>query len=63
MPATTIQVDVEVRDRLRALGRMGESYNDVIKRLLLAARHLEPVRPPGPISRTDRPPPRLSELG
>ncbi|HXW67295.1 MAG TPA: hypothetical protein VEL82_05425 [Thermoplasmata archaeon] len=35
---TTIQVDVEVRDRLRALGRMGESYDDVIRRLLASAR-------------------------
>jgi len=38
MPTTTIQIDTEVRDQLRARGRMGESYNDVIRRLLLAAR-------------------------
>jgi predicted CopG family antitoxin len=44
MPSTTIQVDLEVREQLRALGRMGESYNDVIKRLLLATRQLPAVR-------------------
>jgi predicted CopG family antitoxin len=41
MPSTTIQVDVEVRDQLRSRGRMGESYNDVIRRLLAATRNLE----------------------
>jgi hypothetical protein len=40
MPTTTIQIDLEVRDRLRAIGRMGESYNDVIRRLLETARRL-----------------------
>jgi predicted CopG family antitoxin len=38
MPTTTIQIDVEVRDLLRSRGRMGESYNDVIRRLLAATR-------------------------
>ena len=40
MPSTTIQVDIEVRDQLRARGRMGESYNDVIRRLLSATRQM-----------------------
>ncbi|HTT74044.1 MAG TPA: hypothetical protein VMG99_07900 [Thermoplasmata archaeon] len=40
MPTTTIQIDLEVRDRLRAIGRMGESYNDVIRRLLETSRRL-----------------------
>lgn len=43
MPNTTIQVDVEVRDQLRLRGRMGESYNDVIRRLLNATRQVEPM--------------------
>jgi len=43
MPNTTIQVDIEVRDQLRLRGRMGESYNDVIRRLLAATRQLEPT--------------------
>lgn len=42
MPTTTIQVETEVRDELLRRGRMGESYNDVIRRLLLATRSLAP---------------------
>lgn len=34
MPRTTITIDTELRDQLRARGRMGESYGDVIARLL-----------------------------
>jgi len=41
MTTTTIQVDVEVRDELRARGRMGETYNDVLRRLLIATRSRE----------------------
>lgn len=51
MPTTTIQIETEVRDRLKALGRMGESYNDVIRRLLATARPVEmgraELKPPG----------------
>lgn len=36
MSSTTIRIESEVRDDLRARGRMGESYNDVIRRLLAA---------------------------
>jgi len=53
MPTTTIQVDVEVRDQLRARGRMGESYNDVIRRLLSATRQM--AFPPGPGSSPSAP--------
>jgi predicted CopG family antitoxin len=38
MPATTIRVDTETRDELQSRGRMGESYDDVIRRLLAATR-------------------------
>jgi len=31
---TTIQVSVETRDRLRRIGRKGETYDDIIRRLL-----------------------------
>jgi predicted CopG family antitoxin len=31
---TTIQVDIETRSRLEKLGVKGESYDDVIRRLL-----------------------------
>jgi len=44
MTTTTIQVDTEVREELRARGRMGESYNDVIVRLLAATRPDSPGR-------------------
>jgi len=42
---TTIQVTVEVRDELRLRGRKGDSYDDIIRRLLVAARARE-VAPP-----------------
>ena len=45
MPSTTIKIDVEVREQLLALGRMGESYNDVIKRLLKGYRTSDTSRP------------------
>lgn len=32
--ATTIQVEVSTRDELKSLGRKGETYDSVIKRLL-----------------------------
>ena len=48
MPTTTIQLDVEVRDQLRARGRMGESYNDVVRRLLSVTRSMEGGRIPTP---------------
>jgi len=31
---TSIQVQVETKDRLRALGIMGDTYDDIIVRLL-----------------------------
>ncbi len=37
MTSTTIRIDTETRDELQSLGRMGESYDDVIRRLLSAA--------------------------
>ena len=58
MPTTTIQVEVEVRDQLRARGRMGESYNDVIRRLLSATRQM--ALPPGPMLAASAPSPSRS---
>ncbi|HXY46512.1 MAG TPA: hypothetical protein VEK13_01255 [Thermoplasmata archaeon] len=58
MPTTTIQIDVEVRDQLRARGRMGESYNDVIRRLLATTRPSVPpprVFPSGPSPGSSKP--------
>ncbi len=54
VPTTTIQIEVKIRDQLRARGRMGESYNDVIRRLLtategMAAAQGDPIPRPNPM--------------
>jgi hypothetical protein len=36
MTSTSIRIDTETRDLLRARGQMGESYDDVLRRLLAA---------------------------
>lgn len=38
MPRTTIPLSMETRDRLKALGRKGETYDDLVNRLI--DRHL-----------------------
>jgi hypothetical protein len=38
--ATTIEVEIATRDQLRSIGRKGESYNSVIKRLLRANEYV-----------------------
>ena len=35
---TTIQISKEVRGELKELGKMGETYDDVIRRLLKLAK-------------------------
>ena len=35
---TTIQISKEVRDMLREFGKMGETYNDVIRKLVEKAK-------------------------
>jgi hypothetical protein len=57
MTTTTIQIDVEVREELRARGRMGASYNDVIRELLAATRSREGALPE-PAPRTAKPSPK-----
>ena len=32
--ATTIQVELEIREKLKRFGHKGESYNDIIDRLM-----------------------------
>jgi hypothetical protein len=34
MPFTTIRIELETRDKLRNLGRKGETYNEIIKGLI-----------------------------
>jgi len=47
---TTIQVELAVRKRLQALGMKGETYNDIIKKLLRTAAYadfMDDGKPPG----------------
>ena len=38
MAFTTIRIEMEVREKLRDLGRKGETYNEIIKRLIDTAQ-------------------------
>ena len=38
MSKTTIQIDEETRDKLRDLGKKGETYDDIINRLIGSKR-------------------------
>jgi hypothetical protein len=38
---TAIQVDTAVCNRLRALGKKGETYNDILKRLLVKTANVD----------------------
>jgi len=38
---TTIQLSKEARDELKKMGTMGETYDDVIKRLVKLAKECE----------------------
>lgn len=44
METTTIQVDCKVRDLLRSFGRKGETYNDIILKLIERAKYVEFMR-------------------
>ncbi len=39
--ATTIQVGTTTREQLKSIGHKGETYDSVIRRLLLTARYVE----------------------
>jgi hypothetical protein len=41
MAITTIQVDTEVRDLLKSLGRKGETYNDIILKIVKRSKYVE----------------------
>jgi predicted CopG family antitoxin len=41
MGTTTIQIDTETRDTLKSLGRKGETYNDIIHKLIKRARYVD----------------------
>ena len=44
METTTIQVESKVRNLLRSFGRKGETYNDIILKLIERARYVEFMR-------------------
>ena len=56
MTSTTIRIDTETREQLRSFGRMGESYDAVIKRLLEVARQTDQYRARGVPFRPNRTP-------
>jgi len=41
MSITTIQLETGVRDKLKRLGRKGETYSTIVKRLLRKAEYVE----------------------
>jgi len=41
MKTTTIQVDTQTRDILKSLGKKGETYNDIIRKLIKRAQYVE----------------------
>ena len=41
MATTTIQVNTDIRDLLKSLGRKGETYNDIIINLIKRARYMD----------------------
>lgn len=38
---TTIQISTETREQLKELGKMGETYDDVIRKLIEKAKECE----------------------
>jgi len=38
---TTIQVEKEVKDMLKRMGRKGDTYNEIIKRLIKKSEYIE----------------------
>jgi len=41
MAITTIQLETTVRDRLKRIGNKGETYSDIVKRVLRKAEYVE----------------------
>jgi len=44
MVTTTIQLDTKIRDKLKRLGRKGETYNEIIERLIKESQYIEFMR-------------------
>lgn len=60
MPFTTIRIELETREKLRDLGKKGETYNEIIKRLISA---LESERKASEAQSFYRPYTRPSDFG
>ena len=41
MATTTIQIDTKVRDLLKVFGRKGETYNDILVKLIDRAKYVD----------------------
>ena len=41
MAITTIQLETGIRDRLKRMGKKGETFNDIVKRVLRKAEYVE----------------------
>jgi len=41
MAHTTIQIETDLRDRLRSLGSKGETYGEIIKKLIDKANYVQ----------------------
>jgi len=63
MPFTTIRIETELRDQLKTLGRKGETYNEVIKRLVEEATKAETHAKTPHETRSSRSPLLPSDLG
>ena len=44
MSVTTIQVTTDLRDKLKSIGKKGETYNEIIERLIESSEYIEFMR-------------------
>jgi len=63
MPFTTIRIQTELRDELKTLGRKGETYEEIIRRLIEEAKRAESRGQGINVPRTTRSPLMPNELG
>jgi len=54
MAVTTVQVTSETRDLLKAVGRKGETYDSIIKKLLRSAEYMDFMEAQYAILRAER---------
>ena len=44
MSVTTIQVTTDLRDKLKSIGKKGETYNEIIERLIESSEYIDFMR-------------------